>query len=169
MNTLTLAESNELYRQTHEKHNEYFAGFSIMDHIHEIGHLIQYSNIQTAIDYGCGKARAHKKFNFKGIWKLKELALYDPGVEEYSIKPTTPADLVICTDVMEHIPENLVDEVLADINALATKAIFFNIATTPASKRLVDGSNAHATVQRADWWQNKIDRIDKLVIVHYSK
>ena len=169
MNTHTLAESNELYRRTHKKHDDIFGGYSIMDHIHEIGHLIQHSNIYTVIDYGCGKARAHTKYNFKDMWKVKQLVLYDPGVEEFSIKPTTPADLVICTDVMEHVPEHLVDEVLADIDRLAKKAIFFNIATVPAGKKLIDGSNAHPTVQNAAWWQEKINKINKLVITHYSR
>ncbi len=169
MTTLTLQDSNELYRQTHEKHPDFFAGFSIVDHIHDIGQLIKYSNITTAIDYGCGKARAHKQYNLRQLWKLHELVLYDPGVAEYINKPGNPRDLVICTDVMEHVPEHLVDEVLADIRSLAKKAIFFNIATTPASKKLVDGSNAHATVKPAHWWQQKIDALDILAIVHYSK
>jgi len=108
-----------------------------MEYVFDIGQLIKFSNITTAIDYGCGKARAWKNYNLKQLWKLHDVQLYDPGVDEYALKPATPRDLVICTDVMEHIPEHLVDEVLADICRLANKAVFLNICTRPASKLLV--------------------------------
>lgn len=168
MTTQTLQDSNELYRQTHEAHPDYFAGYSIMEYVFDIGQLIKFSNITTVIDYGCGKARAWKQYNLKQLWKLHDVQLYDPGVTEYALKPYTARDLVICTDVMEHVPEHLVDEVLADICRLANKAVFLNISTRPASKLLVDGSNAHATVKPAHWWQAKIDKLDKLVIVRYT-
>jgi hypothetical protein len=168
MNTQTLADSYDVYKQTHEKHPDYFAGFSIMEYVFEIGELIKHSNITSAIDYGCGKARAWSQYNLQQLWKLHQVTFFDPGVEQYAIKPYIPRDLVICTDVMEHVPEHLVDEVLADINHLAKKAIFLNISTRPASKILVDGTNAHATVKPAPWWQKKLDAIDKLVIVHYT-
>lgn len=168
MTTQTLQDSNELYRKTHEAHPDYFAGYSIMEYVFDIGQLIKFSNITTVIDYGCGKARAWKQYNLRQLWKLQEVQLYDPGVTEYALKPHTARDLVICTDVMEHVPEHLVDEVLADICRLANKAVFLNISTRPASKRLVDGSNAHATVKPAVWWQAKIDKLDKLVIVRFT-
>ena len=37
---------------------------------------------------------------------MKKIHLYDPGVEEYSIYPKNKHDGVICTDVLEHIPED---------------------------------------------------------------
>lgn len=168
MNTQTLKESYDVYKQTHEKHPDYFAGFSIMEYVFEIGDLIKKSNVTSVLDYGCGKARAWKQYNLKQLWKLQEVKLFDPGVEEYAIKPFTGCDLVVCTDVMEHVPEHLVDDVLADVCRLANKAVFFNISTRPASKVLVDGTNAHATVKPAHWWQAKLDKLDKFVIVRYT-
>lgn len=163
----TLQDSHELYKQTHQAHSDYFAGYSIMEYVYDIGELIKHSNITTAVDYGCGKARAWNQYNLTELWKLHSAFLYDPGVPEFSSRPIA-GDLVICIDVLEHVPEHLVDEVLADINSLANKAIFLNISTRPANKLLVDGTNAHATVKPAHWWQRKIDRIDKLVITHYT-
>lgn len=168
MNTQTLQDSNELYRKTHEAHPNYFGGYSIMECAFEIGTLIKFSNISTAIDYGCGKARAWEEYKLRQLWKLRDVQLYDPGVVEYAVKPLAARDLVICTDVMEHVPEHLVDEVLVDICRLANKAVFLNISTRPASKLLVDGSNAHATVKPAAWWQTKIDKLNKLIIVKYT-
>lgn len=168
MNLQTLEESNDVYRQTHEAHPDYFAGYSIVKYVYDIGNLIRDSNIETVIDYGCGKARAWKQYNLEALWELREAYLYDPGVAFYNTKPTYARDLVICTDVMEHIPEHLVDDVLADICSLAKKAMFLNISTRPATKRLVDGSNAHATVKPRMWWQQKINRLDKFVITKYT-
>jgi hypothetical protein len=168
MTISTLADSNELYRLTHKQHPEFFAGFSIMEYVFEIGQLVKQSNISTALDYGCGKARAWKERDLQRLWKLSKVGLYDPGVDQYSTKPEGKYDLVLCMDVMEHIPEHLVDEVLADICSYACKAVFFNICTRPASKVLVDGSNAHATVRTKQWWQKKIDSLDVLAFTYYT-
>jgi hypothetical protein len=167
MTSQTLQNSYELYRLTHETYPKHFVGFSIKDHIHEIGGLIKYSNITTCIDYGCGKALAWKKYNLRKLWQLREVTLFDPGVAEFAMKPTEPADIVLCVDVLEHVPKEAVDEVLGDLEQLAKKVIFLTISTRPASKKLVDGSNAHATVKPVDWWQAKINQLNKLVIVHY--
>lgn len=168
MNLQTLEESNDVYRRTHEARPDYFKGYSIVKHVYDIGNLIKDSNIETVIDYGCGKARAWKQYNLEALWELRETYLYDPGVAFYDTKPICARDLVICTDVMEHIPEHLVDDVLADICSLANKAVFFNISTRPSTKILVDGSNAHATVKPQRWWQQKINRLDKFIITKYT-
>jgi hypothetical protein len=168
MNTQTLVDSYELYKQTHEQKPKYFKGYSLQQYVFEIGSFIQRTNIRTLIDYGCGKAGVWNDWDLKDLWKLDEVVLWDPGVEEYITKPTEPRDLVICIDVLEHVPEHLVDEVLADMCSLANKAIFCNVSTRPASKHLIDGSNAHATVQPAKWWQAKFDALDKLVIAHFT-
>lgn len=163
-----LQNSIDVYRQTHIAHPEYFTGHSLTTYTSEINALIQHSNIKTCIDYGCGKARAWSYHNLAGLFGLDKVVLYDPGVEQYSTRPADSCDLVLCIDVLEHVPEECVDEVLIDICSLAKKAVFLNISTRPASKRLVDGTNAHATVKPKHWWQTKIEKMNKLVIAHYS-
>ena len=166
--SLELQNSINVYRDTHIKHPEYFTGHSITTYTSEINALIQHSNIKTCIDYGCGKAQAWSFHKMQVLFGLDKVVLYDPGVEIYSNRPTEPADLVMSIDVLEHVPEDCVDEVLIDICSLAKKAVFLNISTRPASKRLVDGSNAHATVKPKHWWQAKINKMNKLIIAHYS-
>lgn len=163
-----LQNSIDVYRQTHIAHPEYFTGHSLTTYVSEINALIQHSNIKTCLDYGCGKARAWSYHNLSGLFGLEKVVLYDPGVEQYSTRPADSCDLVLCVDVLEHVPEECVDEVLSDICSLAKKAVFLNISTRPASKKLVDGTNAHATVKPKHWWQAKIQKIDKFIIAHYS-
>lgn len=165
----TLEQSHEVYRHTHEKYPSYFAGFSLATYISEIGTLIKHSNIKTVLDYGCGKAQAWKQYNLRHQWQLQEVGFYDPGVTEFSRRPERTYDLVICTDVMEHVPEHLVRGVLEHIKSLATKVVFFNISTRIAGKVLTDGTNAHATVKPKLWWEEQLTCIDKrLIIAHYS-
>jgi hypothetical protein len=162
-----LQNNNELYRQLHQNPNM-FMGMSLKTYIPEIGTLIKNSNIQSVNDYGCGKARAWKEYNLKQLWKLVDVGLYDPGVDEYSIPIIVARDLVICIDVLEHIEPDYIDDVLDEINRLSTKAVFLNVCTRPASKILPDGRNAHLIVQPQEWWREKLKRINKLVITHYT-
>lgn len=164
----TLQKNNELYRQFHDTHKNHFSGDGLKPFIPDIGFLIKNSNIKTVIEYGCGKAFPWKDYNLKKMWRLEKVSFYDPGVEEYSIPLSSPSDLVICIDVMEHIDPECVDEVLDNIDKLSNKAIFFSISTRLATKKLPDGRNAHLTVQPSDWWQQKINRLDKFIITKYT-
>jgi hypothetical protein len=82
---------------------------------------------------------------------------YDPGIPADSALPA-PADLVVCTDVLEHIEPEHLDAVLAHIFRLAQRAVFLQIALFPAKKTLPDGRNAHLIVQPANWWLDKIGK-----------
>lgn len=169
MNTsnITLEQSYQVYKDTHRKYPNYFLGHSLRDFVPVIRDMIAYSNIFTVLDYGCGKARMWKEERLDKLFGVN-VTLFDPGVEEYASKPEGQFDLVICTDVMEHVPEHLVEDVLEDINQYASKAIFFNISTRPAKKILTDGTNAHATVKPAEWWDERINTINKYVVTHYT-
>ena len=172
MNTIptqTLEDWHAIYKQTYEKKPGHFQGRSLKAHIGNITNLIYNSNIETCLDYGCGPAWCWKEYNLRDLWKLRKAAFFDPGVEEFASRPQVPRDLVICIDVMEHIPEHLIDEVLDDINKLATKAVYFAISTRTSSKKLYDGETpAHITVRPESWWREKLKRIDKLVVVYFQ-
>jgi len=107
----------------------------------------------SIIDYGCGKgmllASLVEKHNLKGIG-------YDPGVKEFMNLPTEPADVLVSTDVLEHIEPNYINEVLAQIDRLYLKSAWLLIDTAPAIKVLADGRNAHLILEDHDWWTSKI-------------
>lgn len=101
----------------------------------------------TLLEYGCGKSDLNVSCGSDSIrWDR-----YDPAIPELSKQPTEQYDFIINTDVMEHIPPNDVDDVLADIRRCGEK-VFFNISTRLAGKTLPDGTNAHCTVQDAEQW-----------------
>lgn len=103
------------------------------------------------LDYGCGKGYLGDKLRQAGI-KVSE---YDPAVKELSEEPV-PADLVVCTDVMEHVEPECVDAVLDHIKSLARKAAFFVIAFEESKKFLPDGRNCHICLRSDEWWEEKL-------------
>lgn len=98
------------------------------------------------LDYGCGKGTLAQSLPFQ----VKE---YDPCVEGKASR--APADVVVCTDVLEHVEPDHLQAVLDDIRRLTKKAGFFAVATGPAKKTLADGRNAHLIQEKSAWWLPK--------------
>ena len=106
------------------------------------------------LDYGCGKqtlARALPQYRIKG---------YDPGLPGLDIAPE-PHDLVVCTDVLEHIAPDCLEDVLDDLQRVTRKNLFVQICIVDAKQMLPDGRNAHLIVKPARWWMTGLwDRFD---------
>ena len=146
-----------MYQKMHAKGNP-FPGNSITEHSPNIKALIEETKAATLLDYGCGKGQQYSKAKIHEQWGILP-DLYDPGVPKYNNKPDKKWDGVICADVMEHVPESAVDEVLKDIITSASKFVFLNISTRLASAILPNGENAHCTVHNHEWWEDIITKI----------
>lgn len=134
-----------------------YPGDSLETHALTIKDLIKATDSKSLLDYGCGKGYQYTKQNlhdryFYGIMPT----LYDPAVSTHNTLPEGKFDGVISTDVMEHVPEDQLDEVLEQIYNKATKFVYLGICTIPAKAVLPNGENAHCTVKPIDWWMNKI-------------
>ena len=145
-----------LYRWMHLRPSM-FDGQSLAPHAERIGQLLRQTGSTTALDFGCGKALQYKHHRLHEVhgWGLVP-SLYDPGVGALAKLPDGPFDAVICTDVLEHVPEPFVHEVLHDIFSRARRLVYLNISTRLAVKRLPNGENAHCTVHPADWWMHRV-------------
>ena len=62
----------------------------------------------------------------------------------------------MCSDVLEHIEPELLENVLDDLCGLSQKAVYLCVATRPAKKILSDGRNAHLIVEDESWWLPKL-------------
>lgn len=142
------------YREMHLK--GHFAGYSLKAHTEDIRQLVQLTRAKSLLDYGCGKGHQYSLSKMHRVWGGIMPTLYDPGVEQLSTKPSAKFDGVICTDVLEHIPEGEVEETLREIFSYATKFVYLSICTRPAKKTLPDGRNAHVTIKEPAWWAGKI-------------
>ena len=121
----------------------------------EVRDLANLIKAESILDYGAGKRSLE--------YELDDLNIrsYDPCVPEIAGEPE-PADLVACTDVLEHVEPECIDAVLDHIHESALKAVFLVIATRPATKTLPDGRNAHLIQQSSEWWLPKITQRWKL-------
>ena len=117
------------------------------------------------LDYGCGKGFYYdnpsdsyglKIDSLRNYWGI-DIDLYDPCFERNSfLDKKKNFDLIICVDVLEHIPTSDIDWVLEEIISKAKKYVFINVACHPAIALLPNGKNAHININTPDWWHQKI-------------
>ena len=157
----------------HAVNQDNWIGEALAEYKHQIFNLIKENNIKTILDYGCGKAKFHSiLFNnrkLSGSPMGINITSYDPAVPQFSNKPTGTYDLVLCIDVMEHVQEDKVEEVLKDIFTYSNK-VFLTITCYPAKQILTNGKNAHYTVKDPDWWKEKLKPYDgKYIAIFQTK
>ncbi|MBX3584196.1 MAG: glycosyltransferase family 29 protein [Rhizobiaceae bacterium] len=121
--------------------------------------LIRYAEVlgsslcgQRLIDYGCGKGALGQAITARTDM---EVVSFDPYVPKFSVRPTGRFDILVNTDVLEHIPEDQLDAALGDMRSFSDRC-FFVISTRYADTLLDDGMNAHCTVRPEEWWREKI-------------
>lgn len=110
------------------------------------------SGCLSILDYGCGQGKLAEVLREYGWSDVRE---YDAGIPEKDALPE-PADFVVCTDVLEHVEPECLDNVLAHIRSVTLRAAFFCISTQPAHKLLADGRNAHLIVAEPSWWADRV-------------
>ena len=139
-----------------------FLGYSLSRWILKIKEIIKINKCYSLLDFGCGKGFLYKnKFkindqeynNLLDCWELEDVYLYDPGVKEFSVYPVRKFDGLICTDVIEHIPESDVLHFIDNLFKLSNKFIFVVIATIPATKFFDDGNNIHLCLKTEEEWK----------------
>lgn len=149
----------EQYRLMHE--SGHFPGYSIRQYVDDIDALVRKTGAKTILDYGCGKGRQYADLKLHEFWKVAP-TLYDPAV--FPEKPEGTFHGVVCTDVLEHVPEEDLEEVLREIFAYAERFAFLSICTRKAKKTLPDGRNAHLTVKPEEWWLSLIEGLEPSVL-----
>ena len=72
---------------------------------------------------------------------------------KFSVYPVRKFDGLICTDVIEHIPEDDILQFIDNLFKLSNKFIFVVIATIPATKYFDDGNNIHLCLKTQEEWE----------------
>lgn len=155
--TTELKNLIEQYVILHSDPKVYMGNFTIY-HASRIKLFLEKFNCKTILDYGSGKGEQYYKDNLHVNYFNNILpSLYDPGVKDLNVLPNGTFDLVICTDVLEHIPENLLPSVVNEIYSKANKCVYLGINNTKHGiSNLPDGRCVHLTTKRGEWWINKL-------------
>ena len=105
---------------------------------------------ESVLDYGAGKRTLSQRLKVdRPDLQVRD---YDPAISEISAPPS-PADMVVCSDVLEHVEPEKLEAVLGHLRSLARKVLFVRVCTVPClSKKLPDGSDPHRIVQPLEWW-----------------
>jgi hypothetical protein len=147
-----------------------FTGQSLPPQAARIKRLIVRTESRTILDYGCGKGQQYWPRRMvdedsgidypdvKSYWGVSDIRCYDPGYRPFSELPHGTFDGVVCTDVLEHCPEDDVPWILDELFAYASRFVYANVACFPARKKLPSGGNAHCTIKPVRWWDERITR-----------
>lgn len=104
----------------------------------------------SAIHYGSCQGKLIEFLRHAGITRVVR---YDPNVPDLSRRPRGFFDLLISVDLLEHIPEDQIDVVLAEMAALAREAIIVIDTRRPKGG---DGATARLTIRSHAWWHARL-------------
>lgn len=141
-----------LNKQLHKENVLYGVGGK--KHVEMVMKLAEVLKTNKILDYGCGKGLLGRSLPYP-IWE------YDPAIEGKNESPRS-ADLVVCTDVLEHIEPELLSNVLYDLKRCVDRVGYFVIHTGPAKKTLPDGRNTHLIQKDKDWWVDTLGKFFKI-------
>lgn len=133
--------------------------------------LTEYPEIKTILDYGCGEGTLREYVEEQGITD-REWTLYDPGVRGFEAKPTGTFDLVVTTDVLEHVEGFMLDAVLDELVAYSNKFVYNEIACYLSGALFTSGPYAgrdlHITLLHPDEWHKILSKLGLEEVVSRS-
>lgn len=130
--------------------------------------LIKKYNISReskCIDLGCGRGSLSNYFeNYTGVdvseyiiaenKKKRKGNFYHLSLDCLDSLYSSEFDVAICADVMEHIPEDKIENVLESMSKLSVREFFFGISTRKSVFLDSEGDNLHLAVLRPQEWLN---------------
>lgn len=145
----------EDYKKLHDSNA--FAGLTLAKFADQVAPLIRFHQAQSILDYGSGGGRSwEENAALKAIKADRHVVLYDPGVEALSKKPAGTFAAVLCIDVVEHVPEDEIAGVLAEIFAFANRVVIATFCPRGSKKKLPStGKDVHITQKPRLWWEQR--------------
>ena len=145
-----------------------------------IAGITKAGNYKTLLDYGSGGGGmwsslkpAHRNELFLSTHVLRsgqtfEVTCYDPFSSDHNTLPLgCRYDMVMCSDVLEHVLIEDIKDTLDTIFSFADKVVYLNISTVPAGKyitnlkgNVITEQDLHVTVRTSEWWIRQIDKAE---------
>jgi len=120
---------------------------------------------KNVFDYGCGEGFLVHAFNYVNIpcigYDISEYAIdnaYELAKGMINIKydASKKYDLVVCSDVLEHVKPEDEQQVIDDICALSNKDIILSICDTLLINRYVDPT--HINIRPRAYWEHQFEK-----------
>ena len=127
----------------------------------QICHWMYMNKVKRVLDYGCGKG-------LLGLFLPIDVFNYDPAIPEWSADPN-PEDYLLCTDVLEHIEPDCIEDVIKHLVSKFRKKAFVTIALQEARITLPSGRNAHLIIKPREWWIDLIKKYAFIELLEFSR
>lgn len=147
-----MRKQNEIFHETNDKWGYFGSKWA-----KGIDALAQEYRCVDVLDFGAGKQNLSKILGVK-----YNVYNYDPGIPEISAEPC-PADLVVCTHVLEHVEPELLNKTLEQIKSLTKKAVFISVDPGPSNKLLPDGKDSNLIQESISWWKEALSKYFEVV------
>lgn len=142
-----------------------FQGLSILPHARTIQKLVNRTKAVTILDYGSGKGEQwNSPYCLDQVLGIPRPTIYDPAFPSHDTLPEGKFDGVLCSDVLEHVPEEEIDELVIRLFAYSNKFVWASVCCRPAKKLLPNGDNMHVTLRAMSWWREKFNQHSNGVI-----
>lgn len=150
--------TEEYRKQNRELHRNPEYGISGKHYVDAVKRLCDVLGTVDVLDYGCGKRTLSQLMGLRDHKFDGAISEYDPAIPGFDILPSRKFDVVVCTEVLEHLEPETVENVLCHLESLTKRVVFFSVACGPSSKMLPDGRNSHLVQQPPDWWVRRLEK-----------
>lgn len=136
--------------------------------------------VKKILDVGCGAGQvvAHLRNNgyeaygidiadgARKYWRLANVEQFCQVAPANTIPfPDKEFDIVCCTEVLEHVPEEVVLDTLKEMYRVGGGDFIFSCALKRAVVKMPhDGSEPHITIKSVDWWIAKLKEAGFVII-----
>lgn len=130
-------------------------GVASIEYAPRIANIMSRYKLNEILDYGAGAGNLEK--NLLILLPNVIVHNYEPGIPKWNNKPN-PCKMVACTDVIEHIEPDCLNDVLDDLQRVIEKYAFISISTVPAYRVLNNGWNAHICLKDPKEWKEIFEK-----------
>jgi len=128
------------------------AGAPVAEIVHRVHRMLN-GRPPLVLDYGAGEGMLAEYLHEHTEAHVYE---YDPCVEGKQEMPDAAFDLVVSSDVLEHVEAEYIPAVLDECFRKADIGVFHHISTCLTGRKLPDGRDFHISCHEHAWWYNRL-------------
>lgn len=111
----------------------------------------------TVLDFGCANQDLSRVLRANGV--RVRVTGYDPAQPGLDRLPNEQFDIIVATDVMEHVEIEYLEPTLRWMERACRREMFFVINVKATGHLLSDGLDHHRIVQSKAWWLGTLERL----------